>query len=336
LSAAELAQSAGCTKAQILAYEAGRQTPEPQRIRALAEALGVHPLALAVKGEFEMSLTELRRGCGYRTRDVVDRIKVSPKVYRRFEVEGLAPARRPNLIFDVAFLLEVRSELVDRALSRSPRVHARVKRMAEVLQGMRVQHVVNPEPWCAPEAGDPLVRELAAHLARSPSSIARVTASVFGRERTRTMRVDQDVLTGIYGLRPERRAAALRAVDRSNTVYKHEIDALPSRLDRFFRFAMSSGMLAVMSRLSDQWTQFNRTGISPETIRMMPPEYVNLRSEPLNSRLEIRLSRKGINHLRQYRDWYAALYPRFEPDLFDLDIRRAVAPRMPQASAETD
>ncbi|MFE5588327.1 helix-turn-helix domain-containing protein, partial [Kitasatospora sp. NPDC056531] len=113
LSAAELAQSVGSTKAQILAYEAGRQTPEPQRIRALAEVLGVHPLALAVKGEFEMSLTELRRGCGYRTRDVVDRIKVSPKVYRRFEVEGLAPARRPNLIFDVAFLLEVRSELVD-------------------------------------------------------------------------------------------------------------------------------------------------------------------------------------------------------------------------------
>ncbi|MFE5588467.1 hypothetical protein, partial [Kitasatospora sp. NPDC056531] len=226
--------------------------------------------------------------------------------------------------------------LVDRALGRSPRVHARVKQMAGVLQRMRVRHVVNPEPWCAPQAGDALVRELAANLARSPSSIARVTSSIFGRERTRTMRVDQDVLTGIYGLRPERRAAALRSVDRSNAVYKHEIDALPSRLDRFFRFAMSSGMLAVMSRLSDQWTQFNRTGISPETIRMMPPDYVNLRSEPLNSRLEIRLSRKGVNHLRQYRDWYAALYPRFEPDLFDLDVRRGVTPRMPQALAEPD
>ncbi|WP_344324332.1 helix-turn-helix transcriptional regulator [Kitasatospora putterlickiae] len=333
MTAAELAAAVGTTKAQILAYEQGRQVPEPPRIRALAEVFEVHPLALAGRPGGEMSLSELRRACGYRASDVVERLSVSPKVYRRFEVYGLTPARRPTLVFEVAYLLALRSQSVERALRQSPRVIERVAQVAATLQRVRRHYVVNPEPWTAPHPGDALVQELARLLARSPASVARLTAFVFGLERRRIMRADQEVLTGIYEISPGRRGSALRNVARSNTRYQQEIEKLPWKLDKFFRFALPSNIVAVLGRLSDQWTLFGRTGINPDSIKVMPPEFVSLRTDTVSSRLEIRLSTSGVSHLRLYKSWYKALYPGLDLDTSELSVQSVATLRAVQTTS---
>ncbi|MFJ4674084.1 helix-turn-helix domain-containing protein [Kitasatospora purpeofusca] len=334
MTAAEVAEAVGTTKAQILAYEHGRQVPEPPRIMALAELFDIHPLAFARNHGGDMSLSELRRACGHRADDIVAKLSVSPKVYRRFEVHGLTPARRPTLIFEVAFLLGLKAHSVDRALQQSPNVIARVEQVAEILQQIRRKYVINPEPWTAPHARDEQVKQLARLLGRSPAGVARLSAFIFGSERRRVMRADQETLTGIYEINPDRRNSALKNVSKSNDRYQQDIRNLPSKLDRFFRFALPSSMISSMGRLSDQWTMFSRTGIGAESIKVMPPEFVSLRTDG-TSRLEIRLSSSGVAHLRMYRSWYKALYPNLDLDTSELSVRSVATLRAVQTSQGT-
>ncbi|MEV7212033.1 helix-turn-helix transcriptional regulator [Kitasatospora cineracea] len=309
LSAAELATRAGTTKAQVLAYEQGRQTPEPQRIRRLAEVLGIHPSVLTSRSDDFRCLAELRRSYGYRASDVVNHLAVSPKVYRRFEAEGLSPSRRPTLIFEVASFLGITSKAVDRVLVRSPAVTERLEHVAEILQSLRLRHASNPQPWTPPRPEDELIGELAATMARSPAAVGRVMTLIMADERRRMMRMDRETVTLMFELDQHRRAESAERVERSITLSGLQMDQLPGRLDGFFRFALSPALWSALTRTPDQWTPLNRTGISQQTLRALPAELVARHVDEAADRTDIILTRQGTTHVRTFKRWYGALHP---------------------------
>lgn len=311
LSTEALARAVGTTKAQIVAYEQGRQVPEPPRIRELAKALGVHPLGLTHKTpQILKSLAHLRRACGYCAREVVTKIRISPKAYRKFETTGLSPARRPGLLHEVADVLEVTPKWVETALTNSPLVRSRVETVTALLQAMRLDYVLDPQPWSAPRAEDDKVQQLAGMLARSPASIARLMTFVLGRERQRVLRLEKETLTSVYDLDPVRRDRARKTIVRIQVRHEREMTVFPGKLDSFFRTALpSDGWQALVQvRSTEQWMPISKVGILPETLVRIPIPFLARRPGE-GTDVEVQLTSAGRFHSSSFKDWYVALYP---------------------------
>jgi transcriptional regulator with XRE-family HTH domain len=335
MSAADLAAAVGTSKAQILAYEQGRQVPEPRRISQLADVLGTHPKELAKTASYDFtSLADLRRVCGHSAQDVVDALVLSPKAYRRFETHGIVPARHPALVDQVARLLRVPRSEIEATLRRSPLVKTRIEQMKTLLDQLRSFYVEASQPWQPPRTDDPTLVDLAGLLGRSPSSIARLLRSLFASLRHRYLRVSVSVITATYEVDPARRRKAEAVAHQLVSTYEEETGRLAIQLDIFFREALPSDNWLALVRLqaAEPWTPAAKLDLSDDYFTPLVGRFFHQRCD--ETAREYSVTSYGMRHAHNYAAWYRALYPSIS--VGELPRPRAVksAQRMPQDDSE--
>lgn len=315
MTAEELAKAVGATKAQILAYENGHRVPDPPRVRALARALKVHPWSLMNPDARDTwTLADFRRGSGLRAQDVVSRLGISPKNYRRFENEGIVPIRRPQFVDEVAVALGLPRRMVELAIDRTPAVKRRQTRAFELIVAMAEQYVAKPGPWKGPASDDPNLLELAAAYGRPVQRVRRVLTHELGELRQSRVRAQRERVIADFDTDRDRQANAQHALARWHDVFETELTRIPGRLERFHRTAQPSDVWQILVDLynidataradAGTWAVTKLLSWKPQTL---PPFMIERHSV---DQVEVcRLSPAGANHLFTYAGLYAALYP---------------------------
>lgn len=75
-----------------MAYENGRTVPDPKRVAELARALDVPPQRLMCTWNKDTwAIADLRRAAALTAAEVTTKLRISAKVYRRFEQQGIVP-----------------------------------------------------------------------------------------------------------------------------------------------------------------------------------------------------------------------------------------------------
>ncbi|MFF3720571.1 helix-turn-helix transcriptional regulator [Streptomyces prasinus] len=313
MTAEELARAAGTTKAQVLAYENGHRVPDPPRIRALALALKIHPWFLMNPDRrAQWTVADLRRACGLRAEDVVRELGVSPKVYRRFETEGIVPSRRPQFLDEVARTCGIQRKLLERAIGRTPAVQDRKQRVAELVKRMVERYVMVAGAWQGPDADDPDLIELAMAYGRPLSRTRRVITYELGELRHRYVRSLRERVVAEYDPDRERQAKAQHAADRWNDIIAREMARIPTRLESFHRNAQPSDVWQLLVDLYNaeaaphgeavwavkKFLTEDNTALSPYLVEQRRLEDVTV----------CRLTREGLEHVSRFAGLYANLY----------------------------
>ncbi|CAL9505271.1 hypothetical protein SUDANB21_03540 [Streptomyces sp. enrichment culture] len=322
MTAEELAEAVGATKAQILAYENGHRVPDPPRVRALARALQVHPWQLMDGDRRTWTVADYRRASGLRAQDVVERLGVSPKNYRRFETEGIVPSRRPQFVDQVAAVLGMSHMSVERAIDRTPAVKRRQSRAFELVVAMAEQYVPMAGPWRGPALDDPRLLELAEAYGRPAQRIQRVLAYELGELRQSYVRAQRERVIADYDTNNARQSSARYAMERWYENYDKELFRIPRRLEKFHRTAQPSDVWQLLVDLYNvdatarpDATNWAVTRLLCKDPEVLPPHLVErTRVHDVES---CRLSAPGTGHVVSYRGLYAALYP---------GVRRPVRP----------
>ncbi len=316
MTAAQLAKAVGATKAQVLAYENGHRVPDPVRIRALANALNLHPLSLMDHHTVQdWTLADHRRAIGLRAQDVVEKLGISPKNYRRFENEGIVPSRRPQFIDEVATALEMPRERVERAIDRTPAVRARQDRAYHLVVAMADRYIPQPGAWRGPAPDDPDLIELAASYGRPVQRIRRVLTHELGELRQAHVRAQREKVIADYDTDLARQANARYAYERWHDIFDRDLQRIPRRLERFHRTAQPSDVWQLLVDLYNidavtirrdvgNWAVTNLLTTKPETL----PPYLVMHGQVDDVRV-CRLSAEGTTHVHSYAGLYAALFP---------------------------
>ncbi|MDF3300561.1 helix-turn-helix transcriptional regulator [Streptomyces tropicalis] len=316
MTAEALALAIGATKAQILAYESGHRVPDPVRVRALAQALRVHPwLLMNFKARHSSwTLADYRRGAGLRAQDVVSHLGVSPKNYRRFENEGIVPSRRPLFVDEVATALGLPRKWLEQAIDRAPAVQRRQARAFELVVAMAERYVPRPGPWRGPAPDDPNLVELALSYGRSAQRIRRVLTYELGELRQKQVRAQRERVIADYDTDPRRQAGARHAMERWTEVYDRGLVRIPRRLEQFHRTAQPSDVWQLLvdlnnvdaSERSDSgiWTVTRLLCSDPGVLSPYLVERHTVEGVPV-----CRLSAAGASHVSTFGGLYAALYP---------------------------
>ncbi|MFD7131105.1 helix-turn-helix transcriptional regulator [Streptomyces sp. NPDC059894] len=315
MTADALARAVGATKAQILAYENGHRVPDPPRVRALARALKVHPWQLMnFDGHNSWTLADYRRGAGLRAQDVVSRLGVSPKNYRRFENEGIVPSRRPRFVDEVAAALGMPRRLLERAIDQAPAVQRRQARAFELVVAMAERYVPRPGPWRGPALDDPNLVELAASYGRPVQRIRRVLTYELGELRQKQVRAMRERIIADYDTDRRRQTGAQQAMERWNEVSDRNLVRIPRRLEQFHRTAQPSDVWQLLVDLynvdasvrSDAgiWAVMKLLCSDPE---VLPPYLVERHT--VEDVAVCRLSAAGASHVSTFGGLYTALYP---------------------------
>ncbi|MFH9590719.1 helix-turn-helix domain-containing protein [Streptomyces luteogriseus] len=314
MTAEELAQVVGTTKAQILAYENGHRVPDPQRIRALARALRVHPMVLMNRHRQEdWEVADIRRACGLRAEDVVSRLGISPKVYRRFETEGIVPSRRPQFLDEVSKTFAIPRRFLEQALDATPAVKKRRRRVKELVTKLADTYVPAPGPWQGPAPDDPDLVELATIYGRPLTRTRRVMTYELGELRQRYVRAMREHVIAQFDTDRERQTSAQYAVVRWNDIFTRDLARIPSRLEAFHRNAQPSDVWELLTDLHNVDAAARGEGLwavakfLTEDATVLPPHLVEQRS--IDGVLACRLSRAGFAHVSRFAGLYAALYP---------------------------
>ncbi|MGA5208068.1 helix-turn-helix domain-containing protein, partial [Streptomyces variegatus] len=314
MTAEELARVVGTTKAQILAYENGHRVPDPQRIRALARALRVHPMALMNRyGREDWAVADVRRACGLRAEDVVSRLGISPKVYRRFETEGIVPSRRPRFLDEVSRVFAIPRKFLEQALDVTPAVKERRRRVAELVAILADRYVPAPGPWQGPAPDDPELTELATLYGRPLTRTRRVITYELGDLRQRYVRAMRERVVAEFDTDRERQASARYAVIRWNDIFDRDLARIPSRLEAFHRNAQPSDVWELLVDLYNVEAVAHGEGLwavrrlLTEDATVLSPHLVEQRN--IEGVLVCRLSKAGHGHVSRFAGLYAALYP---------------------------
>ncbi|CAM5554022.1 hypothetical protein GCM10010253_63750 [Streptomyces badius] len=316
LTAEQLAQAVGATKAQILAYENGHRVPDPVRVTALARALGIHPTMLMDRHSLQSwTLADYRRAVGLRAQDVVGELGISPKNYRRFENEGIVPSRRPQFIDEVAAALEISHERVEQALDRTPAVRIRQVRAFHLIVAMADRYIPQAGAWRGPAPDDPDLTELAASYGRPVQRIRRVLAHELGELRQSYVRAQRERVIADFDTDLARQANARYAYERWQDIFDRDLQRIPRRLERFHRTAQPSDVWQLLvdlynvdaitnRREGGNWAVTNLLSAKPETL---PPHFVVHRQ--VDDVRVCRLSAEGTTHVHSYAGLYVALFP---------------------------
>ncbi|GGT79240.1 helix-turn-helix transcriptional regulator [Streptomyces althioticus] len=314
MTAEELAEAVGASKAQILAYENGHRVPDPPRVRALARALGVHPWQLMDSDRGSWTLADFRRASGLRAQDVVTRLSVSPKNYRRFENEGIVPSRRPQFVDQVASVLGITHQTVERAIDRTPAVQQRQSRAFELVVAMAERYVPKAGPWRGPALDDPNLLELAAAYGRPAQRIQRVLTYELGELRQSHVRAQRERVIADYDTDLTRQSSARYALNRWHEVFDKELVRIPRRLEKFHRTAQPSDVWQLLVDLhnvdaavrldSSTWAVTRLLCKDPDVL----PRYLVERTRFHDVEV-CRLTGPGTAHVLSYAGLYAALYP---------------------------
>ncbi|GAA3153455.1 hypothetical protein GCM10010521_46630 [Streptomyces rameus] len=316
MTAEELARAVGTTKAQILAYENGHRVPDPPRVRALARALGTHPSALMnPEGRASWDIADVRRACGLRARDVVDEVGVSPKNYRRFEIEGIVPSRRPRFLDEVAALFAIPRSTLERAVNRTPAVRRRQERAAELIGALAERYVPAPGPWKGPAPDDPYLVELAAAYGRPVQRTRRVLTYELGELRQTHVRAERERVIADFDTDRDRQANARLALMRWSQVYARELGRIGPRMEQFHRNAQPSTSWQLLVDLFNVDAHASRAEgglwavakLLSADVEPLPPHLVERRL--VEDVRVCRLTAAGLAHLNTFAGLYAALYP---------------------------
>ncbi|MEV5605695.1 helix-turn-helix domain-containing protein [Streptomyces sp. NPDC052299] len=314
LTAKALAARVGTTKSQILAYENGHQTPDPKRIRELAEALNVVPHMLMRRGRRQhWDLADIRRASGLTAKEVVKALCISPKSYRRFEQNGIVPARRPAFLDDVAQVLGVQQRALQRAIDNVAAVKDRRQLTAVLTETLANRYVSKPGTWKGPDIDDPCVTQLSTLYGRPPQRIRRLMTHLLGELRQMTVRMQREKIIADFDPDPMRQQRAWAAIERWNELYEQEIEKIPRLLEGFHRSAQPSDAWHVLVNLYDAglhpegaWVFSTLLG-TPETLRRLPRSLVW--QQTFDEVEAAQLTGNGRAHVRNFQELYAALYP---------------------------
>ncbi|WP_327696291.1 helix-turn-helix transcriptional regulator [Streptomyces sp. NBC_00459] len=315
MTAEELAKAVGATKAQILAYENGHRVPDPPRVRALARALKVHPFQLMKSEQLDTwTLADLRRASGLRAQDVVNRLGISPKNYRRFESEGIVPSRSPQFLDQVTAALGAPRHLIEAAIDRTPAVQRRRARAFELVVAMAERYVPKTGPWRGPALNDQNLIELAAAYARPVQRIQRVLTYELGELRQSQVRAQRERVIADYDTDRGRQIRAGLALAQWHDLFDKELIRIPHRLERFHRTAQPSDVWELLVDLYNVEATFRPdagtwavTALLCKDPRVLPFHFVERHF--VNDVEVCRLSAPGANHVHAYAGLYAALYP---------------------------
>ncbi|MFJ8955248.1 helix-turn-helix transcriptional regulator [Streptomyces sp. NPDC102384] len=314
MTAEQLAQAVGATKAQILGYENGHRVPDPPRIRELASALGVSPLRLMRLDRFkEWDVADLRRACGLTAREVVDTLGVAPKSYRRFEKDGIVPARRPNFLDEVASCFGVGHRFLTQTFGRSHAVMERRQLTKQLVGKLAARYVPDPGRWEGPSLQDPDLIALAEAYGRPLPRTRAVLAHELGDLRQTRLRIVREQIVADFDTDPTRQKGAEQAVLRWEEVYARRLQRIPARLEQFHRTAQPSNAWArfVALYMADARAEIGKEGAWMPTIFFRPTQLPRsmVERKTVEDLPLIRLNTQGVTHVRTFQELYAALYP---------------------------
>lgn len=324
MTAEELARAVGATKAQILAYENGHRVPDPPRLRALARVLRIHPFQLMEReGQKTWTLADYRRATGLRAQDVVERLGVSPKNYRRFENEGIVPSRSPLFMDMVADAMGLPREIVEVALDRTPAVQRRQARASELVVTMAKQYVRQPGPWRGPALDDPHLVELAVAYGRPAQRIRRVLTHELGELRQSQVRAERERVIAEYDTDRDRQMSARHALNRWHEVFDKDLARIPRRLEQFHRTAQPSDVWQLLVDLYnvDATVRLDVGTWAITSLLCKDPHVLSRHLVEQHVVEDVRVSRlsaAGTNHVLVFSGLYAALYP---------GVRKPIRPR---------
>jgi transcriptional regulator with XRE-family HTH domain len=315
MTAEELGRAVGASKAQILAYENGHRVPDPPRLRALARALRIHPSQLMNDAERKTwTLADYRRASGLRAQDVVERLGVSPKNYRRFETEGIVPSRSPLFVDEVAKALGMARLFVEQAVDQTPAVRQRQARVSELVEAMARRYVTRRGPWRGPALDDPDLIELADAYGRPVQRTRRVLTYELGELRQSQVRAQRERVIAEYDTDRDRQASAQLALGRWYEIFDRDLSRIPRRLERFHRSAQPSdawqrlvdlyNIDAMVRSDAGTWAVTRLLCTNP---LLLSPYLVDQHS--IDDVLVCRLSARGTSHVLTFAGLYAALYP---------------------------
>lgn len=171
LTASCLARLVGTSKALILSYELGRSSPGPQRLAALAKAVGVP--ASALQQPMQAQLSDLRVARGLTLAELADRLNLAVNTYRRIESEGVLPKRRLGVFWDLANQLDVDYSHLHDAIRLIPAVQERRERAARLLEAALTQALA-PGPFQALQDTSGPARVLAEIYAATTATVSNV------------------------------------------------------------------------------------------------------------------------------------------------------------------
>ncbi|MFH8729415.1 helix-turn-helix transcriptional regulator [Streptomyces termitum] len=315
LSAEALGAMVGASKSQILAYEHGRHVPDPKRVRALAEALRVLPEQLMLEeGRDSWDVADIRRASGLRVQDILEALGVSPKSYRRFEVKGIVPARRPRFLDDVASALQISYLELDKAMNNIPEVRFRRTRCRLLVWNLAEKYVYPPGPWAGPSVDDAEILEISSLYGRPPQRIRRILSHSLEELRHKLLRMYREQVVAQYDLDAARQNRAYAAVDTWNDLFNRELGIIPEHIERFHRSAQSSDGWQALIDLSESeatgpdgpWV-LTAVFPNPAAAASLPPSMV--RQKEFRGLVSVQLTPTGQNHVRRFTEFYAALFP---------------------------
>ncbi|MGW1878771.1 helix-turn-helix domain-containing protein [Streptomyces sp. NPDC001975] len=312
LSAAALAARVGVSKAQILAYENGQRIPDPPRIRELATALGVRPLDLADRaGMASWQLAELRRASGLRASDLCQALQLTSYSYRRLETTGLSAEGIYGLSGRLASELGVSVQVLERHIAKVPGVLERVQQ-AQIPLTALVDSCLEPGSTGLPKEDDAAIKAAAAHYARSPRIITRILQQEIRTLREAHRKHAIAAATAHYGATAREQHRARQRMEGEQLHIRRTIEALPYRLDRFFRSQLSPQGWETLGQLHLLEGRTPPTGTCnlEAHCKELGPFVISERLPPgAGTAVACDITRDGQRHYTSFKPWYDALYP---------------------------
>jgi transcriptional regulator with XRE-family HTH domain len=219
LTALCLARQIGTSKALILRYEHDRSSPSPQRLADLAVAVGVPASTLQHP---TTQLSDLRTACGLTIAELADRLGLAVNTYRRIEIRGVLPKRRPGVFWDLAYQLDVDHTQLDDAIRQIPAVQERRRAAASQLERV-LNLALLPGPF----------RPL-----QDTSLPALTLAALYGVDPSTVSTVVNILLTDLRQLAQQRAQLEARrdytAHSRPTLLYERELGSVSDQIDEEF------------------------------------------------------------------------------------------------------
>jgi transcriptional regulator with XRE-family HTH domain len=333
LSAKQLAERVGTSKAAVLAYETGKRIPEADRVAQLAECLNLSRFVLCPPEHTELVLEAVRRGQGLTAAELAKRIGVSRSTYRRLEQEGWLPSRGGGSVpVRLAEVLEFSVEGMKEVLANHPAAAARRAALSDQLASLfKRAHIANRPAVAEPD--EAAVREIAELLGHPVGLVCRLVNHELGLYRQQLRQRDGYALDVSYAQNDWVRLQAESRVERANLLMESAAERAATFLVRFLAEALTFRewrVLVYMARRMFTHTvgssPGSRPGVTPAEVpesfdpdlpaladrRFVGFPLVRVRTvgEPPQERRLFSFTEVGLEYYETTRLTYGFMYPR--------------------------
>ncbi|MFJ9298827.1 helix-turn-helix domain-containing protein [Streptomyces asoensis] len=309
----QLARLAKAKRSEILLYEQGDRVPDPARIKALADALGVRPIDLSAGSRDGWTLAELRRASGWTARLLAHDLKVSERSYLRLEHDGLPPARLRHMLYRLPALLNITATELHHHLDRSPGTRRRHSTARPLLAQLINRHL---QPGCLEEPADNAdeITVLASLYHCSTSAMTSIlTHEITVLRQMHRRRALARASADFAPARHEQDHALAQFTAESRRIAQRRA-SLPSRLDAFFRQMLNQDAWYTLLLLHQVpkprlWRSRRELPLTDAGLNGLPTGFAEQQSALAGHAPRYRITAEGRRHCTQYGDWYDACYP---------------------------